>query len=440
MKKNVIEKISRDFGGSPGREVRVITPDLIDEYLTIYLNAYPAYKDLSDESIAGYRNKYLNSMQNDENITFVGLFEEGEFIALMKLIDFSMNIFGKMGHAAGLMSLAVSPMHKKKGAGLDMVRFFEKYTKETKATVAMLLPFRIDFYRNMGYGYGGRMDEYRIPTSNLPKCSDTSKIKFLGLEDTKAMLRCQADFASRNHGMVVKFEDEIRAMTSDSQSKRIGFIEDGQLKGYAVYDFVSESEVNYTLNRIEVSELVYLSPAVLRAFLGFFRNQSDLAENIVIRTGEEDFYHILPSAQDISGNYIDFGFLQTNVSAVGTMYKIVDLANFVETCGHREFPAADLTVAFDFYDELAHRSESFSVSFKTEPGEKISRWHEASPGAVCDVHIKCSLADISSLFMGSCRLSSLVRLGSVQLSDPSYEALIDSLFYCSQKPWTNTDY
>lgn len=114
------------------------------------------------------------------------------------------------------------------------------------------------------------MDEYRIPTSNLPKCSDTSKIKFLGLEDTKAMLRCQADFASRNHGMVVKFEDEIRAMASDSQSKRIGFIEDGQLKGYAVYDFVSESEVNYTLNRIEVSELVYLSPAVLRAFLGFF--------------------------------------------------------------------------------------------------------------------------------------------------------------------------
>lgn len=103
------------------------------------------------------------------------------------------------------------------------------------------------------------------------------------------MLRCQADFASRNHGMVVKFEDEIRAMASDSQSKRIGFIEDGQLKGYAVYDFVSESEVNYTLNRIEVSELVYLSPAVLRAFLGFFRNQSDLAENIVIRTGEGGF-------------------------------------------------------------------------------------------------------------------------------------------------------
>ena len=123
MKKNVIEKISRDFGGSPDREVKIISPDLIEEYLTIYLNAYPAYKDLSDEGIAGYRNKYLNSMKNDENITFVGLFEKGEFIALMKLIDFSMNAFGQMRPAVGLMSLAVHPMHKKKGAGLDTVSY-----------------------------------------------------------------------------------------------------------------------------------------------------------------------------------------------------------------------------------------------------------------------------------------------------------------------------
>lgn len=440
MKKNVIEKISRDFGGGPDREVKIISSDLIEEYLTIYLNAYPAYKDLSDDGIAGYRNKYLNSMNNDENITFVGLFEKGEFIALMKLIDFSMNAFGQMRPAVGLMSLAVHPMHKKKGAGLDMVRFFEKYTKETGAAVAMLLPFRIDFYRNMGYGYGSKLDEYTIPTSNLPKCGDTSKIKFLGPSDTEDMLKCQAEFASLNHGMVVKFEDEIRAMASDSESKRIGYVEDGELKGYAVYSFVSESEVNYTLNKIDVNELVYLEPSVLRAFLGFFRNQSDLAQNIVIRTGEEDFYHALPSAQDVSGNYIDFGFLQTNVSAIGTMYKIVDLANFVEVTSHRAFPAANLTVAFDYYDELAHRSESFSVRFKADPDGKLSRWHVFSSGEPCDVRIKACLADISSLLMGSCRLSSLVRLGSAQLSDSGYEDLLDSLFYYKQKPWTNTDY
>ena len=32
----------------------------------------------------------------------------------------------------------------------------------------LLLPFRFDFYKNMGYGYGTRLDEYTIRTSGLP--------------------------------------------------------------------------------------------------------------------------------------------------------------------------------------------------------------------------------------------------------------------------------
>lgn len=439
MKKNIIKKVSCNFKGKDNREVKVISPDLIDEYITIYLNSYPAYKDLSEDGIAKYKNKYINSMKNDENITFVGLFENGTFIALMKLIDFSMNTFGKMQHSVGLMSLAVHPMHRKKGAALDMVRFFEEYTKETKAAAAMLLPFRIDFYRNMGYGYGSRLDEYRIPTVNLPKFKDISCIKFLTSDDTAQMLECQKAFASVNHGMVVKFEDEIRDMFADDQSKRIGYFQDGKLKGYAIYTFVSESDVNYTLNRIEVKELVYLEPEVLKSMLGFFRNQADLAQTIVIRTGEEDFYHILPSAQDISGNYIDFGFLQTNISAVGTMYKIVDLDNFVSITDYRRFPLSNITVGFDYYDELSHLSKSFAVKFMPKD-EHTSCWSVADSNSPCDVRIECNLSDISALFMGSCRLSSLVRLGNIKLSDPSFETLLDSLFYYKQKPWTNTDY
>ena len=103
----------------------------------------------------------------------------------------------------------------------------------------------------------------------------------------------------------------------------------------------------------------------------FFREQADLAQTVTLRTGEEDFYHILPSAQDISGNYIDFGFLQTNVGAVGTMYKIVDPPAFVRATSHRQFPAAELTVAFDYYDELAHEDKTFSVSFKPQRTDAV---------------------------------------------------------------------
>lgn len=440
MKKDSIYASGPDFGSTPNRVVKEVSPELIEDYLTIYLNAYPAFKNIGDEGREKYRKRYLDSMTNDKNITFCGLFEDGTLIALMKLIDFSMNAFGKMQPAVGLMSLAVHPMHKKKGAGRDMVRFFEKYVKDTGALVAMLLPFRIDFYKKMGYGYGSKLEEYRIPTVNLPAFENTSNIEFLSADDLPSILKFQAEFASMNHGMLEKFEDEVRDMKGDSDSRRIGYIKDGKLKGYAVYNFVCESEVNYTLNRIEVNELAYDSPEVLRSLLGYLRNQSDLAQTVVIRTGEEDFYHILPSAQDTSGNYIDFGFLQTNVGAIGTMYKIVDIKHFVEATKYRKFIPLEVSVKFEYYDELEHADKSVSIGFETCDGQKGSCWHVIDDDAPCSVTARCNLSDLSSLFMGSCKLSSLVRLGSMTLSDNEYEDILDALFYCKQKPWTNTDY
>ena len=440
MQKKTIYARGPEFGSIPEREVRTVSGDLIEEYLTIYLNAYPAFKNIGDEGRSKYRARYLDSMKNDRNINFCGLFENGQLIALAKLIDFSMNAFGKMIPATGLMSLAVHPMHKKKGAGLDMVRFFEKYTVDSGASVSMLLPFRIDFYRKMGYGYGSKLEEYRIPTVNLPECRDTSMIEFLGSDDLPRILECQAAFASRNHGMLLKFEDEIRDMASDSDSRRIGYVQDGKLRGYMIYEFVCESDVNYTLNRIEVKEFAYEDGKVLQTLLGFLRNQSDLARTVVIRTGEEDFYHILPSAQDTSENYIDFGFLQTNIGAIGTMYKIVDLEGFITASSHRKFIPVNLSTGFDYYDELAHSEKTFNIAFETDESGKTARWHVIPKDAPCDARVKCNLADLSALLMGSCRLASLLRLGGAEISDDAYADMLDSLLCCKQKPWTNTDY
>ena len=471
---SIVSALGRSFGGQADREVKVIGPELIEDYLTIYFNAYPAYKDLSEEGVEKVRRKVLYSMEHDENVTFCGLFEDGRLIAQMKLLDFSMNAFGCMVRSAGLMALAVHPLHKKKGAALDLVRFFEKYAQTTESAVAMLLPFRIDFYREMGYGYGSKLEEYKLPTVSLPKRPSCGHIRLLGHSpaESEALLDCQKAFARRYHGMVVKFEDEIRDLFAANEQKRVGYFDGDEMQGYAIYDIVSESPGNYTLNSLDVKELVYLNPKALKTLLGFFREQADLAQTVTLRTGEEDFYHVLPSAQDVSGNYVDFGYLQTNVGAVGTMYKLVDPAAFVRATRSRSFPAvcslpavcnlpadgpapasgsasnpADgsapasvLTVAFDYYDELAHQDKLFNLRFRTDESARSSSWEPAGSRARADIRVKCRLADLSSLFMGSCRFSSLVRLGAIELSDPACEELLDRLFYCRQKPWTNTDY
>lgn len=420
------------------REIRLITPEYIEDYLTIYLNAYPAYKNIGEEGRNKYRPRILHSIKEDKHIHFYGLFEDNQLIAQMKLIDFSMNAFGKMQKAVGLMALGVHPMHKKKGAAKDMVRFFEKYTLETGAIVSMLLPFRMDFYRKMGYGYGSKMEEYNLPTINLPESSieELAKIRFIGSDEksTAMLLECYSTFAKQNHGMLEKFEDEIRDYQGDSDTRRVGYFENGRLTGYVTYNLICESDVNYTLNRMEVTELVYLHQNALHTLLGYLRNQSDLAQKTVIRTGEPDFYHILPSAQNTSGNYIDYGFLESNIGAIGTMYKITDPAAFIRATDYRKFIPTGLTVKFIYDNEFEHTTEELLVDFTME-----GQWKTVS-GKNADVTLKCTLADLSSLFMGSAGFASLVRLGAIKISNPAYTDMLDLLFHTSQKPWTNTDY
>lgn len=431
------------------RTIRLLTPENMADYIDIYLNAYPAGKDLSEECRRNYYDRNLQSLIEFDHVNFYGMFEGETLIATMKLIDFDMNFFGEMKRACGLMALGVHPLHKKKGAARDMVRFFEEYTRKSGAVVAMLLPFRMDFYRKLGYGCGTRLDEYHIRTEYLPECRDRSEmasLSFLNQDQMDQVLRCHQQFVQKNHGALYKFEEEIRDMRADDDVRRLGYFRDGKLLGYAAFTFVNTSDCNYTLNKLDVKELVYEDAEVLHALLEGLRMQSDLAQSVVIRSGEPDFYHLLESCQDMSGGYIDFGFLQTNVSAVGTMYKIVDMECFVKESSHRKFPAEELAAGFCVWDELAAREQRFTLLFTRDEEALCSRWsYDGSQQAFdeAEVHISCKLSDLSSLLMGSAEFGSMARLGVVKLDqadDPAWICRLDRIFHAEQKPFTNTDY
>lgn len=413
----------------------------MDQYMPIYLNAYPAGKDLSDECHDKYLKRNLESMTDFDHVNFYGLFEGHKLIAQAKLIDFDVNLFGKMKKAAGLMALGVHPLEKKKGAAKEMVEGFEKYTVKSGASLAMLLPFRVDFYRNMGYGCGTKIDEYHIDTDYLPK-GETDKVRFVPREDIDKMLDCHKEFVRGYHGACYKFEEEVRDFKDDDEGRWLGCYEGEKLKGYAIFDFQNVSETNYTLNQMVVRELVYLDGEALGQLLSAIRLQSDLAQTVVIRSGEGDFHHILQSPQHVDGYYIDFGFMKTNVSAVGTMYKIVDIEGFIKDTAHREFVNIPLKAGFKIWDELAHEEKKFAIKFE---GGKYSyeKWDEGSQKAD-DGHyhaiVEMKLSDFSALMMGSAEFAPLVRMGAAKIDHEERVKDLDALFHVEQKPFTNTDY
>jgi hypothetical protein len=252
--------------------------------------------------------------------------------------------------------------------------------------------------------------------------------------DFDAALACHSRFAAKNHGMVEKFEEEVRAARGDIQVRRIGYYDGGQLRGYVAYRFESASDSNYTQNRLSVEELVYEDGAVLRALLGALRLQEDLAQTVILRTGEEDFHHLLDDPQDISKNYIDYGFLQTNVSAIGTMFKLVDGEMFVEKTAYRTFPAGTLTAAFRYRDEMADCEKCLRIAFDG------GRWAVAAADSTADVTVICRQGDLASLLMGSCGLEAMLRLGAATADNDEKARELARLLHYGQKPWLNSDY
>ena len=76
------------------REIRKLTPADMPAYMEIYLNAYPAGKDLSEECYQKYYDRNLQSLEEFRHVNFFGMFEDDTLIASMKLIDFDINLFG----------------------------------------------------------------------------------------------------------------------------------------------------------------------------------------------------------------------------------------------------------------------------------------------------------------------------------------------------------
>lgn len=434
------------------REFLPIEEKHLHDYIEIYLNAYPQGKDLSQEGVDGYYQKQLNVLKNYDDVNMIGAFEDGKLIATMKIIHFDINLFGQMKKAYGIMALGVHPLHKRKGVAREMLEHFHQYILSQGESLALLLPFRIDFYRNLGYGIGTKLSHYKMATRNLPSkvLFDDSdlELKLLDYNHRKEILNLYNKTVESSHGALKKFSEEIRDILFEEEQRHIGCLYNGELVGYATYSYAPFNDCNYTLNTMVISQLVYTSGKVLQKLLQGIRLQSDLAENLIISSGEEDFHHILGSPQNIDGGYLDFGFMETNSQYVGTMYKILDFQMFIEATSHRKFMAIESLLKFNVIDDLTNCSEELLVNFKQNSRHQYSNWVIASLNekSNIDAVITIRKSDLSSLFMGSLGLAALYRLGGAEIEVSSENNLqdtldkIDRLFYISKKPFTNTDY
>lgn len=411
-------------GGIIMREIRKLKEEDLSSFANILFNAYPAVYKSSADALSS-----LQKSQENDRLAFYGLFEDKKLLGGMRLHFYEMNMYGAIIPVAGVGSVAVDLLHKKEKVAKDLIEFFIDHCNQLGIHMLALYPFRPDFYKQMGFGIGCKMEQYRIVPTSLPKGDSKQHIRYLNIDDKERLHQCHQQFVQRTHGMFFKTEMELNSMFSNPNLRIVGYEKNGEIQGYITFSFRKVSEDSFLRNNIHIHEMIYLNPSVLKELFTFLRSQADQIERIIIQTQDPYFHHIFSDPQNGSGRLIPSVYHESNTAGVGLMYRVNNVKPFMEQIlQHRNFGQQSLTLKLTITDTLYPKNDGSTI-FRFEHG-----CIRPVMGDSYDVEIKLDISDFSSMIMGVIPFRKLYEYGLAYISNEEALTAINQLFYSYDKP------
>lgn len=415
------------------RSIREVRDSELDELARITIEAFPGMKVDSQEA----RDRMLARLakvKKESIVHFFAVFEEGRMIGVMRCYDFTMKLHGTRALVGGVGGVAVDLRHKKEHVAADMIRYYLDYYCRKDAALVALYPFRPDFYRSMGFGYGVKLNRYSFTPGSLPAGGEKYRVDYLTPADRDALAACYDRHLERTNGLIQMAPYMLDALFADTTQRILGYRRGDQLRGYLVFRFEPGPGENWLTNNIQLRTLIYDDPEALSALLGFLRKQADQVGRIVYETQDDSFHHLLTDPRDGSDRLLAGLWHEVNTQGVGIMYRVIDVPRLFEILAGHDFGGASGRVRLNISDSfLPDNGGSYLLAVEGGRG----RLEEGGPA---DFDIGMDIADFSSLVVGAVDFNRLHAYGRVTISDETGVPLVNRLFHTDVRPWCLTHF
>jgi len=413
-------------------DIRDITDGEMDDFMRIVLNGYPRLAMPFEHEALGFKER-IRSEAPDPSLSHIAFFKDNEMQGVMRCHDLQMNFHGKMIPVGGMGLLAVDLLHKKEHVAKKLMEYYHRRYKKKDNSMTLIYPFSTLFYRRMGYGYGSKMDQFRISPLGFNEGGSKHNVRYLTSADREKVASCHKRVCAATHGMCAKAGFEIDEMLDSPGVVSVGYEIDDGITGYVVFHFQRGFErkvgiENRYVNDIYVREMIYENRESLFGLLSFLRTQADQIGRIVIRTQDEYFHHLLLDVSDGSQNIINLLYHQSNVSGVGLMYRIINVEKAITLMGHVNCGTGSLKLRLKIEDSfMPENGAAYGISFHNGKMKLCD-------ASKADVTLSIDISDFSSLLMGVAPLRRLVLFGFAELSDSAWIDRVDRLFSFHEKP------
>lgn len=414
------------------RTIRDVREDELEEFLRITTEAFPGMKVVTPEDRERMLER-LAKVMREPIVHFFGVYEDEEMVGVLRTYDFTMKLRSTRALVGGTGGVAVDLRHKKEHVAADMIRFFLRHYREQGAPMTALYPFRPDFYRQMGFGFGSKMNRYSFKPGGLLHRGGKSHIRFLSAADKLAVRDCYDRFLERTNGLIELPPHVLEALFSDPAQKLLGYEVDGRLEGYCLFRFEPVRDDNFLVNNLLIRALVYDHPEALREMLSFLQTQADQVDRIIYETQDDAFYFLLNDPRNPTGNMLAGLWHETNTQGIGIMYRVVSVPRLFEALATHDFGGQTCRLQIDLEDSFFPENAG-SYLLDVQAGR--ARLVEGGPA---DVVISIGVSEFSSLMAGSIGFGQLHAYGLVDVSNLRYVSTLDRLFH-ADKPLCMTSF
>jgi predicted acetyltransferase len=405
-------------------------PKLFAALARLFADAYPIMGIKTADELARTAERMQHNASDPGTAYVVGV-RGGEPVGVMRLYDYVMNARGNDVLTGGVGSVAVSLAHKRQGIARALLAWYLDHYSARSAPFAILWPFRTDFYRAIGFGYGTPAHRYRFAPATLRDDGARGTVRFLDQRDTDALIACYERVRARTHGLIVKHRLATERLLSDAAVRYAGVEDGGVLRGFMQTSAAAGGERLRNADELTVRDLTYEDDAALAALLGYLRAQRDQFARVVVESQDDALY--LASSDPRDGSDLAVAppaAHRVAETGLGVMYRILDLPAAIAT-----LPAtAPFTLRIDV-DDSFYPPTAGSWTFRFGPHGAPRHDDDA---ARPDATLSIGIADLSSVVLGSLRLRDVVKQRLASVEPPTMLAQVDAAFRADEKPQCTT--
>ncbi len=399
-----------------------------EQFIDIVVQAYPGFKETTEEQKRKFIKRCVTEQRESTTENYYGLYRNKKLLGGMLLHDFVMT-FGPLQIPAGGVGLvAVDLLRKKEKVCKELITYFLEHYAKKNTFMSALHPFRPDFYRKMGFGYGTKINMYTVKPAHLPRGQSKAHITQLTKSDIPRLLACYNRYAAKTHGMFQRSPRYMQRIMEQGTKYCVGYKKRDTVLGYLLFSFKPHVTGNFVSNNLHVHEFVYENPAVLSELFTFLHTQADQITAIEYATHDENFHFVPFDPRDGTDRMIVPLYHTSNEQGIGVMYRVISLKGLFKQLAQYNFNNQSCVLKITLRDTFFQENSGSTIVDFMDGKSQIKK------RAMYTTEIALDVSDFSSLIMGVVDFSTLQQYGLANISNTRHTATVDRLFRAPHKP------